>query len=132
MFPVVARKKNLRLRQKGVKKKRKLKAILFILLARVSMCQNLCKAIGLYILFTITVYLTYHNSTKGKNDQWLLSMLSQCWRGKMLMLKKKKKDVRVLNQRSTSICIYVMVTDSNYFPALYKVLEILTKAKGLL
>lgn len=69
-----------------------LKAILFILLARVSICQNLCKAIGLYIVFTITVYLTYHNSTKGKNDQWLLGMHSQCWRGKMLTLKKKKKE----------------------------------------
>lgn len=51
-------------------------------------------------------------------------MHSQCWRGKMLMSKKKKKkDIRVLNQRSTSICIYIIVADSNYFPALNKVLE---------
>jgi len=28
--------------------------------------QNLSKATGLYILFTITVYLTYHNNIKDR------------------------------------------------------------------
>lgn len=47
-------KKNLRWRQKGEKKKRKLRARLFTLLAQMSKCQNLCKATGL--IYFICIY----------------------------------------------------------------------------
>lgn len=48
------KKKNLRWRQKGEKKKRKLRARLFTLLAQMSKCQHLCKATGL--IYFICIY----------------------------------------------------------------------------
>lgn len=48
------KKQNLRWRQKGEKKKRKLRARLFTLLAQMSKCQHLCKATGL--IYFICIY----------------------------------------------------------------------------
>lgn len=75
------------------KTKRKLKARLFILLAQMSKCQYLHKAMEfMYFIHNYSLFkVSWHYERWVKMKHRLFSMHSQCWKGKMLMLKINKK-----------------------------------------